>query len=105
MTKDRPDDERPASEIILYQTTKQNISLHVRNILSEGELEEVSVVKNSLTTAADGELEAEATCKDYLQVQSEGTRQVEYRSFLPIGPAGDDIGPTTQTGVLLRESA
>lgn len=83
MTKNRPSDERPASEIILYQTedgitrlsvrledesvwlpqsmmaelyqtTKQNISLHVRNILSEGELEEESVVKDSLTTAADG---------------------------------------------------
>ncbi len=38
----------------LYQTTKQNISLHIRNILSEGELEEDSVVKDSLTTAADG---------------------------------------------------
>ena len=38
----------------LYQTTKQNISLHIRNVLSEGELEEESVVKDSLTTAADG---------------------------------------------------
>ncbi|NOT02790.1 MAG: virulence RhuM family protein [Phycisphaerales bacterium] len=38
----------------LYQTTKQNVSLHVRNILSEAELEEDSVVKESLTTAADG---------------------------------------------------
>jgi hypothetical protein len=38
----------------LYETTKQNISLHVRNILSEGELEGDSVVKESLTTAADG---------------------------------------------------
>lgn len=37
----------------LYQTTKQNISLHIRNILSERELEEDSVVKESLTTAAD----------------------------------------------------
>lgn len=38
----------------LYQTTKQNVSLHIRNILSEGELEEEAVVKDSLTTAADG---------------------------------------------------
>jgi hypothetical protein len=38
----------------LYQTTKQNISLHVRNVLSEGELFEESVVKEYLTTAADG---------------------------------------------------
>ena len=37
----------------LYQTTKQNISLHIRNILSEGELSEDSVVKEYLTTAAD----------------------------------------------------
>jgi len=38
----------------LYETSKQNISLHVRNILSEGELQEDSVVKDYLTTATDG---------------------------------------------------
>ena len=38
----------------LFATTKQNISLHARNILEEKELSENSVVKESLTTAADG---------------------------------------------------
>lgn len=38
----------------LFATTKQNVSLHIRNILAEGELAEDSVVKESLTTAADG---------------------------------------------------
>lgn len=38
----------------LYQTSKQNVSLHIRNILSERELDENSVVKDYLTTAADG---------------------------------------------------
>lgn len=38
----------------LFQSTKQNISLHVKNVLSEGELEVNSVVKEDLTTAADG---------------------------------------------------
>ena len=38
----------------LYQTTKQNISLHIRNIFDEGELQPDSVVKDYLTTAADG---------------------------------------------------
>jgi hypothetical protein len=38
----------------LFQTTKQNVSLHARNVLDEGELQEASVVKESLTTAADG---------------------------------------------------
>ncbi len=42
----------------LFQTSKQNISLHVKNVLTEGELQ------------------AAATVKDYLTVQSEGTRQV-----------------------------
>ena len=35
-------------------TTKQNVSLHVNNIFREAELERTSVVKESLTTAADG---------------------------------------------------
>lgn len=38
----------------LLQTTKQNISLHIKNIFSEIELVEDSVVKESLTTASDG---------------------------------------------------
>ena len=38
----------------LFQTTKQNVSLHIKNTFSEGELLEDSVVKESLTTAADG---------------------------------------------------
>ena len=38
----------------LFRTTKQNISLHINNAFAEGELEQDSVVKESLTTAADG---------------------------------------------------
>lgn len=38
----------------LFGTTKQNVSLHVNNCFKEGELERGSVVKESLTTAADG---------------------------------------------------
>ena len=43
----------------LYQTTPQNITLHIRSIYDEGELHEA------------------ATCKDYLQVRQEGDRQVQ----------------------------
>lgn len=38
----------------LFDATKQNISLHLKNVFKEGELIEESVVKESLTTAADG---------------------------------------------------
>ena len=38
----------------LFQTTKQNISYHINNCFKEGELNENSVVKDFLTTAADG---------------------------------------------------
>lgn len=38
----------------LFDATKQNISLHLKNIFEDGELGEDSVVKESLTTAADG---------------------------------------------------
>ena len=43
----------------LFDTSKQNASLHIKNILSEGELR------------------AEATVKESLTVQTEGTRQVQ----------------------------
>ncbi len=38
----------------LFQTSKQNVSLHIKNILADGELIAESVVKENLTTAADG---------------------------------------------------
>lgn len=38
----------------LYQTTKQNISKHIKAILAENELSENTVVNFQLTTAADG---------------------------------------------------
>ena len=38
----------------LFQTTKQNVSLHIQNAFAEKELREDSVVKEFLTTAADG---------------------------------------------------
>lgn len=38
----------------LFATSKQTISYHINNILKENELTEISVVKYSLTTAADG---------------------------------------------------
>jgi transposase len=43
----------------LFQTTPQNITIHLKNIFKEGELEE------------------KATCKDFLQVQIEGKREVK----------------------------
>ncbi len=47
-----------AQMVELFETTKQNISLHIKNIYEEGELDEISTVK------------------DFLTVQNEGTRQV-----------------------------
>ncbi len=43
----------------LFQTTPQNITLHLKAIFAEGELTEIS------------------TCKEYLQVRQEGKRRVE----------------------------
>lgn len=46
----------------LFQTSTQNITLHIKNIYAEGELLE------------------ESTCKNYLQVQNEGAREVKRQS-------------------------
>ena len=37
-----------------FQTSKQNVSLHAKNIFADNELAQDAVVKESLTTAADG---------------------------------------------------
>lgn len=38
----------------LFSTSVPNISIHISNILKEGELEQISVIKEFLTTASDG---------------------------------------------------
>ena len=38
----------------LFDTSKQNVSLHINNCFKEGELDKGSVVKDFLTTASDG---------------------------------------------------
>lgn len=38
----------------LYQTSKANVSEHIKNIFTEGELDEISVVRKFRTTASDG---------------------------------------------------
>ena len=43
----------------LFQVKPQNITMHLKNIYADGELMEA------------------ATCKDFLQVQTEGSRQIE----------------------------
>lgn len=37
----------------LFDTSKQNVSLHINNVFKEKELDEISVVKDYLTTASD----------------------------------------------------
>ncbi len=43
-----------AQLVELYQSSKANISEHIRHIFEEGELDENSVVRNFRITAADG---------------------------------------------------
>jgi hypothetical protein len=43
-----------AQMIELFDTTKQNVSLHINNIFKEGELERISTVKDYLTVQQEG---------------------------------------------------
>jgi hypothetical protein len=43
-----------AHMVELFQTTKSNISEHIKHIFEEGELQKDSVVRNFRTTATDG---------------------------------------------------
>lgn len=51
----------------LFDTTKQNISLHVKNIFENGELDENSVVKDFLTTATEGKNKKTMSQKDWIE--------------------------------------
>lgn len=43
-----------AQMAILFETTRNNITLHIGNLFKEGELEKTAVCKESLLTASDG---------------------------------------------------
>lgn len=49
----------------LFQTTKQNISLHISNAFEEGELEESATVKDFLTVQNEGSREVKRSIKYY----------------------------------------
>ena len=68
----------------LFVTTKQNVSLHVKNIYDEGELEE------------------KATVKDYLTVQKEGSRTVSARHGQHLSEKPRPIPHHRRQGVPLR---
>ncbi len=44
-----------AQMVELFQTTKQNVSLHIKNLFQEGELERPATVKESLTVQKEGQ--------------------------------------------------
>ena len=77
-----------AQMVELFQTTKQNVSLHVGNVFKEGELEK------------------ESTVKEYLTVQKEGLREVarkvKYYNLDVKGRDGEGAGESYQSEQLNR---
>ena len=71
-----------------FQTTKQNIGQHLKNIFEEGELEPNSVVKKFFTTAVDGKryntsfynLDADILAKD--EYEQFAQRRREYKEIV-----------------------
>uniref|UniRef100_UPI0035B594FC virulence RhuM family protein n=1 Tax=Yunchengibacter salinarum TaxID=3133399 RepID=UPI0035B594FC len=49
----------------LFATTKQNVSLHIANILEDGELHSAATVKESLTVQTEGERRVERNRRVY----------------------------------------
>ena len=65
----------------LFDTTKPNISMHIKNIFESGELSQNSVVKKLLTTAPDGksyntikdrELGKNSGCRNFRRTADDG---------------------------------
>ena len=70
----------------LFERTPQNITMHIRNAYNEGELEK------------------ESTCKEYLQVKTEGKRKVKRSlSNKRIFPAIDLVLSSTRRDDLLLD--
>ncbi len=59
----------------LFDTTKQNISLHIKNLLAEGEVTAEGTIKESLTVQIEGERQVERQIQLY--------NRTGYRAFKP----------------------
>ena len=81
------DEESPASELILYRTedaqTRIQVRLEGESVwLTQAQIAELyqttpqNITQHLKAIYAEGELDETATCKDYLQVRSEGGREV-----------------------------
>ena len=64
----------------LFDATKQNISLHLKNLFEEGELSQDSVVKDSLTVQIEGSREVQRPVNLY---NLDAIRGVGYRVRTP----------------------
>ena len=73
----------------LYNTTKQDISYHLKNIFDEMELDENSVVEKYLTTASDGKiLETDVLItKNYLSKEEMEQLELIVTAFLDLAEA------------------
>jgi hypothetical protein len=60
----------------LFQTTQQNVSLHIQNIYEEGELTPEATHKESLSVQPKGQAQPSATVREFLIVRQEGSRRV-----------------------------
>jgi hypothetical protein len=57
-----------AQMTVLFETTKQNVSLHVNNILKDGELQKNSTVKDFLTVQKEGKREVQRLVSFYILI-------------------------------------
>ncbi|MBR1633131.1 MAG: virulence protein RhuM/Fic/DOC family protein [Bacteroidales bacterium] len=69
----------------LFHTTKQNISLHIRNAFKEGELVKEEVVKDFLTTTAHGAIEGKTQTHLVSYYNLDVIISIGYRVHSPVG--------------------
>ena len=69
----------------LFQTSRPNITMHIKNILTSGELEENVVSKNFLHTTEHGAIEGKTQTKEVKYYDSRLRRLLaEYQSYISI---------------------
>lgn len=91
----RKSGKRVNEEMGFLSEDLDNLLFHVMfdlGVLLSSKIEEKSIAGKRVFNVADGELDEDSTCKEFLQVQTEGTRQIKrnknhynFRMILAIG--------------------
>ncbi len=76
--------EEQKGEILIYQSSKSNISEHIKHIIDEGELREELVVRKFRTTTKHGAIEGKTSHRQAIEKAKADFNKYQVKTLSPV---------------------